>query len=207
MKSFQYLILPVILLTTCELLCGQNVNNYWPLDSIPGSGIMNMKDSVIYNGNLTQSAGVKGKSLRFDGFTTFIEDNRAVKNLDKGFTIQGWIAPQEYSWGWTGIVDQAEDTTSGFSFGINYDGQIGFQAHSYGVWNEIISAEAVPLLQWSHVAGVCDPENGFKVFINGKLVASSDIRTTLRLNPGLPLVIGKAQRKQYPALTERKNSM
>ncbi|KAF0236725.1 MAG: hypothetical protein FD181_2495 [Prolixibacteraceae bacterium] len=163
--------------------------------------------SKEFHGNFTQQAGVSGKCLNFDGFTTYVNLLPEVAgSLTNDFTVEAWIAPQEYSWGWTGIIDLAADTTSGISFGINYLGQIGFQAFANGKWIECISNDAVPLLQWSHVAGVFHPENGFQVFINGKKVADKTGKTIVKINYEIQPVIGKAQRKQYPALTERKNS-
>ncbi|MHC4636895.1 MAG: LamG-like jellyroll fold domain-containing protein [Planctomycetota bacterium] len=54
--------------------------------------------------------GVSGQALKFDGFKTHvIRAASSGPKLSEAFTIEAWIAPQTYSWNWTGIVDQAGD--------------------------------------------------------------------------------------------------
>lgn len=177
---------------------------FWQ-DSFDGfSGTNNTSD---YVGFFTQKPGVYNQCLNFDGFTTSVVcPIEKLPDLKNGFTVEAWIAPQEYPWNWTGTLDQAKDTTSGFSFGINYLGQIGFQAFADGKWKEILSPESVPLLKWSHVTGSYDPKSGFTIYINGIQVAEKSISKGVVFQHSLPVVIGKSQRKQYPALTERVTS-
>jgi len=60
------------------------------------------------HGNFEYADGAAGKALRFDGYTSFISRPAGkVPPLSQAFTIEAWIAPQTYSWNWTGIVDQA----------------------------------------------------------------------------------------------------
>ena len=61
---------------------------------------------------------------------------------------------------------------AGFFFSINHLGQIGLHAAVDGQWQGCESKEAVPLLKWSHVAGTFDPETGFAVYVNGRLVGA-----------------------------------
>jgi len=64
-------------------------------------------------GNYEYAEGVVGKSLRFDGYTTFIRRKVSkAPQLSEAFTIEAWIAPQTYSWNWTGIVDQGGQEVS-----------------------------------------------------------------------------------------------
>ncbi|MHC4622983.1 MAG: LamG-like jellyroll fold domain-containing protein [Planctomycetota bacterium] len=61
-------------------------------------------------GNFTYVPGVRGNALKFDGYTTrIVREAGNVPRLVEGFTVEAWIAPQTYSWNWTGIVDQAGD--------------------------------------------------------------------------------------------------
>ena len=65
-----------------------------------------LKDAI--NGNFDYVPGVSGKCLKFDGYTTRVIRSAAdVPPLVDAFTVEAWIAPQCYSWNWTGIVDQA----------------------------------------------------------------------------------------------------
>jgi len=83
---------------------------WWTFDKDTGKmavdSVGDTKDAI--NGNFDYVAGVVGKAIKFDGQTTFISRaaDRVPKLID-AFTIEAWIAPQTYSWNWTGIVDQA----------------------------------------------------------------------------------------------------
>jgi len=83
---------------------------WWKFDGDTGKtavdSVASAKDAI--NGNFDYVAGAVGKAIKYDGQTTFItrEADLAPKLVD-AFTIEAWIAPQTYSWNWTGIVDQA----------------------------------------------------------------------------------------------------
>jgi len=85
---------------------------WWKFDQAKPNTVIDsagkMEDTI--RGNCEYTDGVVGKAARFDGYTTFIkrQAGRAPKLTDT-FTIEAWIAPQTYSWNWTGIVDQAGD--------------------------------------------------------------------------------------------------
>jgi hypothetical protein len=72
-------------------------------------------DSLL--GAVVSVPGVRGNGLKFDGFTSRLV--RAAKDLPAfgpALTVEAWIAPQEYSWAWTGIVDHDQDARAGFFF-------------------------------------------------------------------------------------------
>lgn len=180
----------------------------WSFEAVPLNKPAENAVSDRYKGFFTEKSGVRGSCLNFDGFTTHVVGPPPEPSaFEQGLTIEAWIAPQEYSWAWTGIVDQAADTMQGFSFGINYLGQIGFQACVAGKWIAVESQAAVPLLRWSHVAVCHDPQSGIRIFIDGKEVAGREGKAKLIIPDQLSLILGKSQQKQFPALTERKTSM
>ena len=161
----------------------------------------------LIHGHLRRVPGVAGDALLFDGFTTrVVRPAASVPPLTRGWTVEAWIAPQEYSWARTGLVDLDQDGRAGFSFTLNYLGQIGLHAAVNGQWQGCESKEAVPLLKWSHVAGTFDPETGFALYVNGRLVAQKAAKGRLNSAEGLDLFIGASHRKQFPALTEREPS-
>jgi hypothetical protein len=158
-------------------------------------------------GAIELAPGVCGSGLKFDGFTSRLA--RAAKDLP-GFgpalTVEAWIAPQEYSWAWTGIVDHDQDGRAGFFLGINHLGQVGFHAAVDGQWLGCDSQEPVELLRWTHVAGTFDPASGFTLYVNGQRVGAKVAKGNFKPAEGLDLLIGMAHRKQCPALTEREPS-
>jgi len=77
-------------------------------DAIVFDSVAKIQDAV--NGNIAYVDGFSGKAGRFDGYTTFItRETQKAPQMTKSFTIEAWIAPQTYSWNWTGIVAQAGD--------------------------------------------------------------------------------------------------
>jgi hypothetical protein len=150
--------------------------------------------------------GVRGTALKFDGFTSRVtHDAGLFTTMANGFTVEAWIAPQTYSWNWTGIVDQETNHQEGFSFGINHIGQVGLALALDGKWQTVVSAQSIPLLKWSHAAVTYDPAGTVSVFINGQLAGSRNMSG----NPSTArqeLWIGTSHTKQWPALTEREVS-
>lgn len=83
---------------------------WWQFDEEKGKeaidSISGIRDTI--KGHFKYVAGVKGKCLVFDGYTTqVLREAGEAPRLVEAFTIEAWIAPQTYSWNWTGIVDQA----------------------------------------------------------------------------------------------------
>ena len=160
-----------------------------------------------FAGHLMFDQGVRGSGLKFDGFTSRLA--RPAKELPKfgpALTVEAWVAPQEYSWAWTGIVDHDQDARAGFFLGINHLGQVGFYAAVDGKWLGCDSKEPLALLKWAHVAGTFDPATGFKLYVNGQPVGANEAKGDFKPAEGLDLLIGMAHRQQYPALTEREPS-
>jgi len=83
---------------------------WWNFDAGAGSvaadSVGKINDAI--KGNFKYVPGASGKCLRFDGYTTrIVREAEQVPRLVEAFTVEAWIAPQTYSWNWTGIVDQA----------------------------------------------------------------------------------------------------
>ena len=83
---------------------------WWKFDAEAGSvaadSVSKINDGI--KGNFKYVPGASGKCLRFDGYTTrIVREADEVPRLVEAFTIEAWIAPQTYSWNWTGVVDQA----------------------------------------------------------------------------------------------------
>jgi hypothetical protein len=125
-------------------------------------------------GRAAYQPGVNGQALLFDGFTTTaVVPRAALSSFDRGLSVEAWIAPQEYSWNWTAIVNQGADRSSGFYLGMDYVGRIGFTAAVNGTPVTAVSTERVPLLRWTHVAASLDTAFGVRLFINGREAAST----------------------------------
>jgi Concanavalin A-like lectin/glucanases superfamily len=138
-------------------------------------------------------AGVSGSAIKFDGFSTYVDgmptsrSENAQNNsrrqvpidIPKSITVEAWVALAAYPWNWTPILTTGKYKISGFYFGIDSRGRVGFHvSDGTSVWHECnskINAQSklgLELHKWYHVAGTYQPEDGLKVYINGELAAT-----------------------------------
>ncbi len=201
----------ILAILTASVAYGEGPVAHWSFDSDPrtvANGSAGRSESII-TGFCKQAQGVRGLALSFDGFTTRVGHSAGALHdalaIEKGFTVEAWIAPQEYSWNWTGIVDQEEDHKNGFSFGIDFLGRVGLQMAGGDQWHTVLSEKSVPLLEWTHVAAVYDPLRGMTVYINGQPAGQKTIEG--RPTPSnADIWIGMSHTQQWPKLTEREIS-
>lgn len=203
---------------------------WWQFDGIATTWTKDAVSGIVDDGhgNLDSAQGATGKAMRGDGFTTAVVRAAAqAPDLTKrGFTIEAWIAPQEYSWNWTGLVDQEQVVSAwkdaapvkqnsgmpgeaiggkaGYSLGINHLGQVGLYAAIGGQWQGCLSKEPVALLKWSHVAGVYDPAVGFRIHVNGKLVEENKTQGAFTPAQNTDLWLGMSHRKQSPTAAAKR---
>ena len=133
--------------------------------------------------------GVSGTALKFDGFSSFVEatpEDREQSEEDteeeadgiempREITIEAWVALETYPWNWTPILTIGKHKITGFYFGIDARGRLGFHvSDATSVWHECNSsidpgtALGLSLYQWHHVAGTYSPRQGLAVYIDGK---------------------------------------
>jgi len=148
--------------------------------------------------------GISGTCLSFDGYTNRVTVPVSESpHLNGDFTIQVWIAPQEYSWNWSGIVDHDKDKRAGYSLRINHLGQIGLHAYINDEWQGLVTDEKVELLKWTQVTGVYEKTKGFSVYFNGVLTDTKQVVGDVLDAADLDIYIGMAHEKNYPWAFER----
>ncbi|MBN2293445.1 MAG: LamG domain-containing protein [Pirellulales bacterium] len=158
------------------------------------------------SGNAEQIQGVAGKGLKCDGMTTCLR--RGGKNsprLSKSFTVEAWVTPQTYPWNWCPIVAQNQDRKAGFYFGIDADGHLGLHVAVGKDWKECVSRKSLPLMRWSHVAGSFDPEQGIRLYIDGKQAAHLPTQGAFTTVKDVDIRIARNARKMVPAYNLRAN--
>lgn len=151
-------------------------------------------------------AGVKGKAKLFDGYFT---DHMVAANAvasSGSFTIEAWIAVQEYASTLAAIADKESELKNGYLFGINQYGKLAGAVAINGEWITCISTEAVPLLQWTHVTMVVENAKAISLYLNGKNVGNIPLPGSTTLCDTCMLSIGKTQTKTTAANTERATS-
>ena len=136
--------------------------------------------------------GVVGSALKFDGFTTLVEgqprtlspgedadEEEDEPELPEEISIEAWIALGAYPWNWAPILTIGQYKITGFYFGVDSRGRVGFHvSDATSVWHECNSKLdpktrlGLPLRQWTHVVGTYSPKQGLAVYVNGEMAAT-----------------------------------
>ena len=148
--------------------------------------------------------GVSGTCLSFDGYTSRVTvPSRELPNIRGDFTIEAWIAPQEYSWDWSGVVDHGRDKRAGYRLAMDHLGRIALEACLDGRWEGLTTSNAVELLKWTFVTATYRKAKGFAIYLDGVLAACGSATGAVQDAPDLDLFIGMAQEKSYHWACER----
>jgi hypothetical protein len=141
--------------------------------------------------------GVKGSALKFDGFTSYVEgmpeverrrrnnDEEEDDDEERGFrmprdiTIEAWMSIGAYPWNWAPILTVGKYKITGFYFGVDSRGRLGFyMSDATSVWHECISEIdsktqlGMDIQKWYHVVGTYSPKEGMTIYINGDLAGT-----------------------------------
>jgi hypothetical protein len=124
--------------------------------------------------------GVTGTALKFDGFSSQVQglpegEGGEEFAMPKEITIEGWIAIGSYPWNWAPILTLGKYKVTGFYFGIDSRGRLGFHmSDATSVWHECNSEIdskthlGLDIQKWYHVAATYSPQTGSTIYINGK---------------------------------------
>lgn len=189
-----------------------------PNPAVAHDSVMARNDTV--SGFAQRLPGVKGKALRLDGYTTAVVRAAAdAPRLTDGFTLEAWVALEAYPWGPCGIVSQVDqpdapllnqdgmapklepekDPTAGYFFGLTANGHLVLQLSLDGHWVACLSEQKVPLLRWTHVAGIYDAkEKRLAVYINGLEAGTEKAEGTFREATGIDLLVGRNPKPRAP---------
>jgi Concanavalin A-like lectin/glucanases superfamily len=182
-RNVFFLLVPIVLAASATAQ-SDGVVAWWKFDEGTGNVAVDSasghRDQIVNHHEWI--SGVVGQGLKFDGFTTVIErPAEDVPKLGAAFSIEAWIAIQSYPWNWVAIVDQEKNHRQGYYFGIDSEGRLGLQLSVWGTWEVCVSQTRVPLMQWTHVVGTYDPQQGISLYINGELAGKLPV--TGRMEP------------------------
>ncbi|MDR0845394.1 MAG: LamG domain-containing protein [Tannerella sp.] len=155
--------------------------------------------------NVITASGVVGNAAVFDGYTSDWEE-KGIDIVPKTLFVEAWVAPLDYSFNVSAIVNQQNEQNQGFIFGINHNGQLVATFYAGGEAKTCISDESTEWLKWSHVALTYEEGKGIRLFLNGALVKTLPFAEKIDFCTDCPLVIGKTQIMDTPAYTERTTS-
>ena len=130
--------------------------------------------------------GVSGAAMKFDGFSSQVQgvaqptDDEEVP-MPPNISIEAWISLGAYPWNWAPILSLGKYEVTGFYFGVDSRGRLGFHmSDATSVWHECNSALdpdtqlGLDIMKWYHVAATFTPGEGSAIYINGELAGTYD---------------------------------
>lgn len=115
-----------------------------------------------------------GNALHFDGTNDYVSASLppVFNNIPtNSFTIEAWVYPQGSSF--SRIVFAQQNTSNFVSFGVSISNTVYFYVVSSGTTYSIVTTNALPINQWTHVAARWIPgSNNTEVLFNGVLQAA-----------------------------------
>jgi len=176
MKTVTRFAIAVIFACQINVLSAQNPQIHWSFENNANhktvESIGGKADTL--EGYFGEMAGVKGKGLALDGFTSCLKSTgtRQIKGL-KEFTIEAWIALGEYPWNWCPILTTESNEIKGYRLMVGPLGQAALECAIGEQWVTCTSErDALPLRKWMHVAGVYRANTDICLYINGELKSS-----------------------------------
>lgn len=157
--------------------------------------------------DLDTAKGVSGNAKIFDGyFTEHVVEGNIVKEPAEGFTIQAWVAPQEYATNISAILDREKEMSSGYLLGIDNHGKLVAGIAVNGKWISCTSEQPLPLLKWSHIVMTYKSGSGVVLYVNGNKAGENVFSARADLCADCKISIGKTQTKLPATNTERETS-
>lgn len=162
----------VILLSPIALAGDDGPVAWWSFDQDGQKTITDRASGIEdrIEGRFKYTAGVRGKSLKLDGYTTCIDRNgQKAPALGDEFTISAWVAQGAYPWNFCPVVTCQNNKEKGYSFTVGPQGQFTLEAAIDGKWQKCESKHfLIPLRKWAYIVGTYDKAKGFALYINGK---------------------------------------
>jgi hypothetical protein len=181
-------------------LCAAPAAAAAPGPDAPPLAAWRFEDGAPAAGRFRVVAGVSGRALRLDGFTTRLAIPAAeAPRLAGAFSIDAWVALAAYPWNWCPILAQERDGDAGYFFGIGPRGELGLRLAVDGRWLSLESQARLPLRRFTHVAVVFDPGDAVRLYVDGSPAGRLDVRGALRPAPAQDLVIGANRAPVMPS--------
>jgi hypothetical protein len=170
---------------------------------------INGVESDLYGKFFKQVKGISEGAVLLDGNTAFIEvAPKDVPRVSGDFSVEAWIALGAYPDNLCPIVDNQRDPAegyyNGYFFGLDALGRLVLKIATHGREETCMIKETLPLNRWIHVAGTYSPQNGLRLYVNGRLAAA--MNTDFDFTPAqrsVNLLMGRSRQKRRPHGTIR----
>jgi len=180
MKNRHILLAIMLLLSVTTFAQKADPIMYWDFSSSDQRTTVEQVSGIVdtLEGNFSLAAGMKGKGLRLDGFTTCVRHTDRDKPVPgDAFSIETWVSLGNYPWNWCPVLTTENNEIKGYRLMIGPQGQVAFESAIAEQWISCATAsESIPLRQWMHVVGVYRANKDMSVYVNGELKASLPIQ-------------------------------
>ena len=196
--------------STKESVSGENYNIHYVFSYTNAQALFKEPNAPL------RKAGVKGKSLYMDGFSTYLTD-ADFETPSSAITLSAWVAPRVFenlvNYGdgsdaaghprMTAVINKGDiEMGEGFLLGYGRLGMWGLQLALYNTEIEEYFVvgfydplNALPLYEWSHIAATFDGETGYiALFFNGERAYESyipELASCRLVSSEAPLYIGR----------------
>ncbi|MFC4324314.1 GH32 C-terminal domain-containing protein [Litchfieldia salsa] len=127
--------------------------------------------------------GIKGSSLLFDGYSTWIERKGGIiSEIEKEFTVEAWVAPRSFGGNederLTAVINQHNlEKKQGFILGIHRHGKWSLQIGTNQNWIQVwADGYPLPKNKWSYITATFNGVIGIiRLYLNGEKVAEGQI--------------------------------
>jgi len=170
-------------------------------------------DCIISGHKSLWKKGISGTALAFDGYHSAVVLPVSKAPTPKSqLTIEAWVALGAYPFEWAPIISQALWEDSGYYFGLDETGHLGFHSKIGKTWRSVVNPEPLRLFRWHHVAATFDGNAGLiTLFVDGKQTASQKVPkgdltlarrdTVIGLNSQkMPAIDGRIRKGKWPSL-------
>ncbi|WP_197171995.1 LamG domain-containing protein [Novipirellula aureliae] len=179
----------------------------WDFETIKNGQAIELSTGIAddIEGNFEEAAGVDGKGLRLDGFTTrVIREAEDTTRLGNEFTIEAWVSLGEYPLNWCPLITTESDEVKGYRLLIGPYGQVSFETAINEQWISCTSAnETMPLRKWMHIAAVYTAEKEMTLYVNGEALCTVAIKGSLTYPKKINCIIGMVAAPRRPSDTIR----
>lgn len=182
---------------------------WWSFDD-PGEAVVVeqiSKTPALITGNFSSPPGVTGRSLKLDGYTTEITlPSAAALKLGTDVTFAGWVALGTYPWNWCPVISQCREREAGYEVAVGPAGQVRFRLAVGENWMTCTSPDfVVPLRKWSHVAATFAPEDGLRLYVDGRPAGYTISRGRPKWAGDIELRIGSNHKLVKPSNIHREH--
>ncbi|MDA0635004.1 DNRLRE domain-containing protein [Nonomuraea sp. MCN248] len=177
------------------------LTGHWKLDEETGTAAPDtagVTGPLALGSGATWTGGWLDGALALDGAGGHARASRAAVRTDDSFTVTAWVQLDALPAADAAVVAQSGTRASGFTLGYAAQGprwSFGMAgADADGAPVTRTRSDAVPYaMEWTHVAGVYDAlAKKLRVYVGGRLVATTETGHTSTWNATGPLQLGRA---------------